>query len=285
MIESLLSLLAGTEKIFALCAAGLSVEYLRPAEKEQPASAIVFNLVWIVNFVVMTNLAMIVVGRLIPMGIAALGGPLVSIDFPPGLLGGIAQFALLLLMHDFCYYWFHRCQHTWRWFWAHHKVHHTEIHMNATTSFRHHWMENVYRIPFIFIPMGLVNVGGSYTVLVWDLALAWAVFTHLNLRLSMGPLTGWMAGPQVHRIHHSSLPHHQNRNFSAFFPIWDRLFGTFHKPAVNEYPPCGMTDGEVTGSMWQAHTGVFRDWYALWKHRKRATVASATAASTAADGG
>lgn len=284
MIESLLSLLAGTEKIFALCAAGLAVEYLRPAEKEQPASAIVFNLVWIVNFVVMTNLAMIVVGRLIPMGIAALGGPLVSIDFPPGLLGGIAQFALLLLMHDFCYYWFHRCQHTWSWFWAHHKVHHTEIHMNATTSFRHHWMENVYRIPFIFIPMGLVNVGGSYTVLVWDLALAWAVFTHLNLRLSMGPLTGWMAGPQVHRIHHSSLPHHQNRNFSAFFPIWDRLFGTFHKPAVNEYPPCGMTDGEVTASMWQAHTGVFRDWYALWKHRKRATVAS-TAAASAADGG
>ena len=185
---------------------------------------------------------------------------------------------VLILCEDFCYYWFHRCQHTWAWFWAHHKLHHTEVHMNATTSFRHHWMENVYRIPFIFIPMGLFNIEGSYTVLVWDAALLWAIFTHVNLRLSMGPLTRFIAGPQVHRIHHSSLPEHQNRNFAAFFPIWDQLFGSFHMPKQNEFPPCGMTDGETTDSVWQAHFGVFKDWYGLWKNRKAGRPASAPAA-------
>ncbi len=269
MMETLQSLLAGTPKIFALCAAGLAVEYLRPNEKEQPASAIVFNMIWIVNFVVMTNLVMLAAGQLTPLGINALGGPLFTIDFPPGVIGGLAQFALLLLLHDFLYYWFHRFQHTWAWFWAHHKMHHTEVHLNATTSFRHHWMENVYRIPFIFIPMGLVNVNGAYTLLIWELALIWAVFTHLNMRLSMGPLTSWLAGPQVHRIHHSSLPHHQNRNFAAYFPIWDRLFGTWYKPARGEFPPSGMTDGEVTTSLGQAHFGVFKDWIQLWKQRAR----------------
>ncbi|MEZ5468750.1 MAG: sterol desaturase family protein [Lysobacterales bacterium] len=278
MLEFLQSLLTGTDKIMMLCAIGLTVEYFRPAEKHQPASAILFNLIWIVNFVVMTNLAMMLVGRLVPMGVAALGGPLFHIQFAEGWIGGLGQFFLLLLIHDFCYYWFHRCQHTWAWFWAHHKLHHTEVHMNATTSFRHHWMENVYRIPFIFIPMGLFNIEGSYTVLVWDAALLWAIFTHVNLRLSMGPLTRFIAGPQVHRIHHSSLPEHQNRNFAAFFPIWDQLFGSFHMPRQNEFPPCGMTDGETTDSVWQAHFGVFKDWYGLWKNRKAGRPASAPAA-------
>ncbi len=270
VIEFLQSLLTGTPKILALCAAGLAVEYWRPAEKNQPASAIVFNCIWIVNFVVGTNLVMLLFGKLIPMGVAALGGPLVNLKFGEGLAGGLSQFFLLLLLHDFGYYCFHRCQHTWAWFWAHHKLHHTEVHMNATTSFRHHWMENVYRIPFIFIPMGLVNVDGAYTVLVWDLALVWAVFTHMNLKLSLGPLTPVFAGPQVHRIHHSSLPEHQNKNFAAFFPIWDVLLGTWHRPRQGEFPPCGMTDGEETRSVWQAHTGVFRDWYGLWKSRASA---------------
>ena len=281
MTEFLISLLNGTPKILALCAAGLAIEYWRPAEKEQPAAPIVFNFIWTVNFIVMTNLVMIAAGQLIPLGVAALHGPLIHIHFGDGILGGLGQFFMLLMIHDFLYYCFHRCQHTWSWFWAHHKLHHTEVHMNATTSFRHHWMENVYRIPFIAIPLGLFNIEGAYAALVWDAALLWAIFTHLNVRLHLGPLTPFIAGPQVHRIHHSALPHHQNRNFAAFFPIWDVMLGTFHRPQPNEYPPCGMTDGETTTSIWQAHTGVFKDWIKLWKGRKRRAALAAPAGSAA----
>lgn len=278
MLELFHALVAGAPKLLMFCAAGLAIEYLRPAEKNQPASAIVFNCVWIVNFVVGTNLVMILAGQLVPLGIGALGGPLLQVSFADSIWGGLGQFALLMLLHDFCYYWFHRCQHTWAWFWAHHKMHHTEVHMNATTSFRHHWMENVYRIPFIFIPMGLVNIEGVYAALAWDAALAWAVFTHLNVRLSMGPLTRFIAGPQVHRIHHSALPGQENRNFAAFFPFWDQLFGTYYHPKAGEFPPTGLADGELTTSVWQAHTGVFRDWWKLWRQRgRRRTVALADA--------
>jgi len=64
---------------------------------------------------------------------------------------------------------------------------------------------------------------------------------------------------------HSALPEHQNRNFAAFFPFWDFLLGTYHKPKKDEFPVCGMTNGETTDSIWQANVGVFRDWYKLWK--------------------
>jgi sterol desaturase/sphingolipid hydroxylase (fatty acid hydroxylase superfamily) len=265
LLDIPIALINGAPKMILLCAAGLAVEYLRPADRAQPWRDKLFNFVWIVNFVVMTNLLMVGLGRLVPMGVAALGGPLFSVEFPDSIWGGLAQFTLLMLIHDFCYYCMHRCQHTWPWFWAHHKLHHTEVNMNATTSFRHHWLENVYRIPFIFIPMGMFKIDGAFTALAWDLALVWAIFTHMNLRITLGPLRGWIAGPQVHRIHHSALPEHQNRNFGAFFPIWDRMFGTWHRPLNHEFPPCGMLDGELTPSVWQANVGVFREWWRLWK--------------------
>jgi hypothetical protein len=36
----------------------------------------------------------------------------------------------LLIGQDFCYYWFHRCSHRVRWFWATHAVHHSSNELN-----------------------------------------------------------------------------------------------------------------------------------------------------------
>jgi sterol desaturase/sphingolipid hydroxylase (fatty acid hydroxylase superfamily) len=65
---------------------------------------------------------------------------------------------------------------------------------------------------------------------------AWTFLIHANLKLSLGPLSWLVDGPQVHRIHHSQLPQHFDRNFAAFFPIWDVLFGTYYHPARGEFP-------------------------------------------------
>jgi sterol desaturase/sphingolipid hydroxylase (fatty acid hydroxylase superfamily) len=263
MLDTFVALFNGAPKLLILCALGLALEYVRPAERNQPASSSIFNFVWIVNFVVMTNVMLYFLGKYVQVGVALLHGPLVTIPFPDTWYGWAGQLALFMFLHDLGYYTMHRCQHTFAWFWAHHKFHHTDEHMNATTSFRHHWLENVYRIPFIFIPLGMVNLSGTLPVVAFDLMLVWAIFTHMNLRLHLGPLTRVFAGPQVHRIHHSNLPQHQNRNFAAFFPIWDILGGTFHKPAPDEFPPCGTCPRELTTSIWQANTGVFREWYRL----------------------
>ena len=280
MLETAAALFAGAPTLLILCAIGLGLEYLRPCERNQPVSSSVFNAIWIVNFVVMTNIALYFLGKYVQIGIAFLHGPLVTIDFPDTWYGNVAQLALYMFLHDLCYYTMHRCQHTFAWFWAHHKFHHTDEHMNATTSFRHHWLENVYRIPFIFIPLGLVSFSAQLPAWMFDVMLAWAIFTHMNLRLHLGPLTRVFAGPQVHRIHHSNEPQHQNRNFSAFFPIWDILGGTFHNPKPDEFPACGTCPRQLTTSIWQANVGVFRDWYALAREgvRKRLPGAKAAAA-------
>lgn len=57
------NLLNGTSKLVLPCAAGLLVEYLRPADRHQPWRDKFFNFVWIANFVVMTNVLMSHLGR------------------------------------------------------------------------------------------------------------------------------------------------------------------------------------------------------------------------------
>jgi sterol desaturase/sphingolipid hydroxylase (fatty acid hydroxylase superfamily) len=51
---------------------------------------------------------------------------------------------------------------------------------------------------------------------------------------SMVPFTyGWVGrwlvySPVAHRIHHSPLEEHWDRNYGDLLPVWDRLFGTWY---------------------------------------------------------
>jgi sterol desaturase/sphingolipid hydroxylase (fatty acid hydroxylase superfamily) len=68
---------------------------------------------------------------------------------------------------------------------------------------------------------------------------SWLLFTHANLRLRLGLLTPILCGPHVHRIHHSNLIRHRDKNFAQFFPIFDVVFGTYYRPGRDEFPTTG----------------------------------------------
>lgn len=56
-----------------------------------------------------------------------------------GALPGVATFAawaLLLVVDDFGYYWFHRVHHESRFFWAAHVTHHSSEYYNLSTALR-----------------------------------------------------------------------------------------------------------------------------------------------------
>jgi sterol desaturase/sphingolipid hydroxylase (fatty acid hydroxylase superfamily) len=64
--------------------------------------------------------------------------------------------------------------------------------------------------------------------------------------MGFGRLWWLLSSPQYHRIHHSILPEHQNRNFAVWFPVWDILFRTAYAPRPGEYPPTGVDGVEVS---------------------------------------
>ena len=44
----------------------------------------------------------------------------------------------------------------------------------------------------------------------------------------------------MHRIHHSRLAGDRDKNFAAYFPIWDVIFGTYRAPVNDQFPPSGV---------------------------------------------
>ena len=98
---------------------------------------------------------------------------------------------------------------------------------------------------------------------------AWTFFIHANLRLELGPFSWILAGPQVHRIHHSKMLQHFDQNFAAFFPIWDVLFHTYHHPQRGEFPPTGVRDERDVDRLVEAVLLPFREWRKMFHDRRR----------------
>jgi len=49
------------------------------------------------------------------------------------------SWAVVLLLDDFFYYWFHRISHESRFFWNMHVVHHSSNHYNLSVAVRQSW--------------------------------------------------------------------------------------------------------------------------------------------------
>lgn len=210
------------------------------------------------------NPAALILGSLLAQPVARmLGGPLIQLH--PGSWTGHPVGRLLLafipfLIYDLFYYWFHRCQHSWSWLWQVHKLHHSGP-MTVTTNYRHHWLEDFFRTLFIALPMNwIVSIGPVDSVIAALLIQQWTNFSHANIKVGLGPLTGVISGPQYHRVHHSIESQHFHRNYAAFFPIWDRIFGTYWEPAKDEWPAAGLTDTPEVWSTRELLFSPFLEW-------------------------
>lgn len=167
-----------------------------------------------------------------------------------------------LLLVDFLFYWYHRAQHRFRPLWAIHELHHSDAELNATTSYRSFWLEILAQTVIVSTPTFVFfgHLGGSHAIAVLSISVFVLIFTHANLRLALGPFSPVVCGPQVHRIHHSRLPQHRDRNFAQVFPVLDQLFGTYHAPTRDEFPPTGAEDLPSDVSLMHALRQPFHIW-------------------------
>lgn len=238
------------------------VERIRPAEPHQPFKDIWFNLKW---YFVYTSIAIIIQG----IGIYSLvkitqnwfNAPYINIPEPTNWWQYIFAALLYFLITDFFYYWFHRWQHTTSFLWEQHKFHHSEKSLNVTSARRVHWLEDPLLLLFLSIPMGLLFQFDSLEIgILAFIELLWLQFIHMNLRLELGWFSRIITAPQYHRIHHSFQPEHIDKNFAAFFPLWDMTFGTYYHPRKNEFPPTGLSTGENYNNLWLASILPLREW-------------------------
>lgn len=238
----------------------LVLESLIPAQREQPLRKVAFNIAYMAFFFFFANLLSPVLDPFTGPIIKALRVG-IPIAFPDGLPGQLLQVLAFYFVFDFFYYWLHRAQHAIPLLWAQHKLHHSDEALNVTTANRHHWLEVPLHGLAIWLPLGILFQQKPVTIAwLWTLFLLWGYFIHMNVRLPLGPLTPVIAGPQLHRIHHSLEPQHHDRNFAASFPLFDILFGTYCPPRKDEFPATGLADGENLDGLARANLAPFATW-------------------------
>jgi sterol desaturase/sphingolipid hydroxylase (fatty acid hydroxylase superfamily) len=185
-----------------------------------------------------------------------------------GSLGIVPASVLWLVWVDLIYYWMHRAQHASALLWAAHELHHSDPAMNVTTAWRRHWptdtiMEAVLvgQAAYLFAPSSHVLM----TATIMRSVMVYAI--HANTTASLGRYSWAIATPQHHRIHHSIEPQHRDKNFSAAWPVWDILFGTYVAPIPGVYPVTGVIDAPVPASAWEASVRPLQTWRRVFRHR------------------
>jgi sterol desaturase/sphingolipid hydroxylase (fatty acid hydroxylase superfamily) len=161
---------------------------------------------------------------------------------------GLKLFAMIfvpLFIHDCWFYWSHRIEHRFPVLWQFHKLHHSDELMNTSTWARDHFLQESWRAFFsvftlgLFVDLQLADAGKAALYSTIFLVVL-SVFYHSAIRIHLPWLDYLVVTPQVHRIHHSALPEHHDKNFADALPIFDIVFGTFERPKRGEFPPTGL---------------------------------------------
>lgn len=132
----------------------------------------------------------------------------------------------ILVVADFCQYWLHRLSHEVNIMWAGHIVHHSMEEYNYTIALRQSFIESIYTWIF-YLPLAFFGIPWQLFIMAYAISLIWQFFVHTRLIGKLGFLENILATPSHHRVHHGKNPQYIDKNYGAFFIVWDKVFETF----------------------------------------------------------
>jgi sterol desaturase/sphingolipid hydroxylase (fatty acid hydroxylase superfamily) len=147
-------------------------------------------------------------------------------DLMPGWLAAL----LTLFLRGFVSFATHWLNHKVPLLWRLHRVHHLDTALDVTSTVRFHPLEMpvaaMLGLPLI-VAFGL----SPWALVLYELLdVAVTLFSHANLRVPSiidRYLRYLIVTPNLHAVHHSAWQPETDSNFSAVFPVWDLIFGTF----------------------------------------------------------
>ncbi len=214
----------------------ISLEYLIPRRPQQQSR----QQRWPINLgLALTNMALmrVTIGSLAYLTAVhaqqANWGLLNQINLPDSW-----HILLSILMLDLAIYIQHVISHQWQPLWRLHQVHHTDLEFDATTAVRFHPLEIVISMFYKAVWIALLGADPEAVILFEIILNGAATFNHSNIyipeRLDQ-LLRIILITPDVHRIHHSTIPKETDSNYGFSISLWDRLFGTYvEQPQVSQ---------------------------------------------------
>lgn len=173
--------------------------------------------------------ALLTRGETVPMSVGARAA---------WILGG-------LLVMDAASYGVHRALHRTRVLWPVHAVHHGLPRVWFLNALHNHVLDIALSTGLALLPLWALGFPPEVVGAVGALTVAHAWFQHANADLRLGWLNRVIAGPELHRWHHSVVRAEADSNYGFVFAIWDGLLGTWRPPGapaeigVRGAPPMG----------------------------------------------
>lgn len=162
------------------------------------------------------------------------------------------------VVFDLWMYLWHRANHSIRWLWRFHRVHHSDPAMDVTTALRFHLGEMILStlLRLAVIPLLGITLGD---LVLYELILQPVIyFHHSNVALPEGwdrVMRGVAVSPNMHRVHHSDTPMETNSNYASIFSFWDRLGCTYRRRDVRTI---GYGLKEFRQPQWHTLVGLLR---------------------------
>lgn len=166
------------------------------------------------------------------------------------------QLALGFLLSDLLDYFFHILCHRWGWLRRIHSVHHSDLHLDATTALRVHPIETSLEVAYkvtLYAVLGLPFwIEGVRAIL--HNALSMIQHANVPFPAFVERLRPIFITPELHRVQHDTQRTLRNSNYGVIFSFWDRLFGTYLAPEQVTLERVGLPGFEHDS--WQSVTGM-----------------------------
>jgi len=176
--------------------------------------------------------------------------------------------ALLFVLDDFTYYWFHRISHRCRFWWAAHVNHHSSREYNLSTAVRQPWTGVIVGTWIPWIWLAWLGFPPEMILAQQGFNLFYQFWIHTEAVGRLPRLVEYLFNtPSHHRVHHAANPRYLDRNYAGVLMVWDRWFGTFEAERDDDRPEYGLVTNIETYNPLRI---AFHEWIAMGRDLLRA---------------
>ena len=147
-----------------------------------------------------------------------------------GALPFVVQLIAIMFLTDLVQYWVHRAFHRLPWLWKFHAVHHSARSMDWMAGARMHFLEILALRCTTVIPMYVLGFTPAAMNTYIFVVYLYSTFVHANLNWRFPIVEKILVTPRFHHWHHGIEREAIDVNFAIHFPLFDRVFGTYHLP-------------------------------------------------------
>ena len=149
-------------------------------------------------------------------------------------------YILSFIFIDFASYWGHRLNHKVNLFWNNHIIHHSSEEFNLACALRQSISGLIGFRAIFLIPAAIFGIPSEIIITLTPIHLFAQFWYHTQHIGKLGWLEYILVTPSQHRVHHAINKKYIDKNLSAIFCIWDRMFGTFQEELDEEPPIYGV---------------------------------------------